>query len=312
MLTNMKRPKALHATSPFINFIKHNNFFAILIVLAIFFSCSDDPVKPPPPPPPSGSSTIDYEPAWSPDGHTIAYLHIDSSVSLTGIYLIDTNGTNKRLLIGNLARTPDFSPDGNWITFHSGQIYKIKTNEDSLTLLTNGNSKYFPSWSPDGEWIAYDDPIVSSYNIWKVKYDGSITVGISYDSRMPSWSPDGRKLVIQKYITGVTFPEIFTIDTNNQNPTRITYNNNDDLYPRYSPNGQKIIFTQQHEVSINFQIYTINIDGSGLTQLTDTQGYSADYSPDGEKIVYCDSSPNNGRLWIMNKDGTNKKQLTFP
>lgn len=295
-------------------------FVNILFITACLFpACSDDVViVVPPPPPPSGAYEIDFQPAWSPDGHTIAYYHRDSTFETTGIYLIDTNGTNKRLLVGDLSFSPDFSPDGNWVTFANGQIYKIKINGDSLMQLTNGGSNYFPSWSSDGEWIAYDsdylDP-TGSIVIWKVKTDTSIRRDISQHGtgewRMASWSPDGKKIVHQRYI-GVGEPEIFIMDSSGQNPVRITSNNNWDEYPRYSPNEQKIIFTQMHEASINYQIYTINIDGTGLTKLTDTQGYTADYSPDGERIVFCDSSPGNGRLWIMNKDGSNKKQLTFP
>lgn len=52
-------------------------------------------------------------------------------------------------------------------------------------------------------------------------------------------------------------------------------------------------------------------DGTDLKQLTNTQGYSCDWSPDGSKIVYTDSRAVNGRLWIMNADGSNKDQLTF-
>jgi TolB protein len=303
-------------------FLKFVITVLIFVIILLFVSCSDDDttIIIPPPPPPSGYSTIDYVPSWSPDGHTIAYLHLDTSAALTGIYLIDTNGTNKRLLIGYMARNPDFSPDGIWITFHNGQIFKIKINGDSLMQLTNGGSNYYPSWSPDGDWIAYDsdynDP-TGSIVIWKVKTDTSIRRDISQHGtgewRMSSWSPDGKKIVHQRYIVGAGgLPEIVIMDSSGQNSIRLTNNNNDDFYPKYSPNGQKIIFTQKHETSINFQIYTINIDGTNLTKLTDTQGFSADYSPDGEKIVYCDSSPGNGRLWIMNKDGTNKKQLTFP
>jgi len=54
-----------------------------------------------------------------------------------------------------------------------------------------------------------------------------------------------------------------------------------------------------------------NSDGSGLKQLTDTRGYTCDWSPDGKQIVYTDSRAENGRLWIMDVDGSNKKQLTF-
>ncbi|HMQ99044.1 MAG TPA: hypothetical protein PKE39_08475 [Ignavibacteria bacterium] len=294
---------------------------SLIFFLVLFNSCKDDDIVKPndPPPPPSGASTIDFEPSWSPDGHTIAYFHIDSSGSTTGIFLIDTNGTNKRQLFPGYCGSPDFSPDGNWITFHSGQIYKIKINGDSLTQLTNGGSNYFPSWSPDGEWISYDsdynDP-TGSIVIWKVKPDTSIRRDISQHGtgewRISNWSMDGKFIVHLRGFQNSGGWEIVIMDSAGQIPLRLTNNVNWDWYPRYSPDGQKIIFTQQHENSLNYQIYTIQTNGSGLTKLTDTQGYSADYSPDGESIVFCDSSPDNGRLWIMNKDGTNKKQLTFP
>lgn len=101
------------------------------------------------------------------------------------------------------------------------------------------------------------------------------------------------------------------MDSSGQNSYRLTNNINWDWYPKYSPQGNKILFTQQHEAVVNYQLFTVNVDGTGKQRITDTQGYSADYSPDGEKIVYCDSSPGNGRLWIINKDGTNKRQLTY-
>ena len=190
------------------------------------------------------------------------------------------------------------------------QIYKIKINGDSLKQLTSGEeNSYFPSWNSDGTQIIFD---YSSGLIWKMMDDGSNLINICLCGRMPSWSPDGRKVTLQSYASAYEHPDIYIMDSSGQNLIRITNNNNWDEYPRFSPNGQKIIFTQQHEANINYQLYTINTDGTGLTKLTDTQGYTADYSPDGEKIVYCDSSPDNGRLWIMNKDGTNKKQLTFP
>lgn len=55
----------------------------------------------------------------------------------------------------------------------------------------------------------------------------------------------------------------------------------------------------------------MDVDGSELKQLTNTQGYSCDWSPDGNYIVYTDSRRENGRLWLMHADGSNKRQLTF-
>src|SRR3990172_12963214 len=76
---------------------------AVLFTAYLFQACSDDVIiKNDPPPPPSGFSTIDYEPAWSPEGHTIVYYHSDTGASLPGIYLIDTNGANKRQLVSDV------------------------------------------------------------------------------------------------------------------------------------------------------------------------------------------------------------------
>jgi TolB protein len=283
--------------------------FSLIFLFFIFTSCSDDEVvNNQEPPPPSGISLVDYEPAWSPDGHTIAYFHIDTSSSTTGIFLIDTNGTNKRQLVSGYCGSPDFSSDGNWVVFHSGQIYKIKINGDSLTQLTNGENSFYPALSSNGEQIIYD---YSNGSINKINFTGENLRILCVCGRMANWSPNNKNIVLISYANNYTPSEIYYMDSSGNNLTRITYNNNWDRYPKISPDGTNILFTQQREASVNFQLFTVNIDGSGIQRITDTQGYSGDYSPDGQKIVYCDSSPGNGRLWIMNKDGTNKRQLTF-
>jgi Tol biopolymer transport system component len=282
----------------------------LLIIFFMFFpSCDDEEITNTNPViPPSGAYEIDFQPSWSPDGHTIAYYHRDSTFEGTGIYLIDTNGTNKRFLIGDMSFSPDFSPDGSWITFANGQIYKIKINGDSLTQLTNGDESFFPAISNNGRQIIYD---YSNGSINKIDFNGINYSSLCVCGRMANWSPDNRYIVLIGYANNYSPSEIYSMDSSGNNLSRITNNINWDYYPRFSPDGNKILFTQMHEASINYQLYTVNIDGTGLTRLTDTQGYTADYSPDGEKIVYCDPSPGDGRLWIIYKDGSNKRQLTF-
>ncbi len=302
----------------------YKTLFITISILGFCFlnSCKDNPVDDGDPPCidcPFDFRLTDFEPAWSPDGRTIAYVHGDTVNGKTGIYLIDTSGNNKRIIYtGPGAYSPAWSPDGEWIAFSDqAQIFKMKINGDSLTQLTLGGRNFFPDWSPDGDWIAYDSNADSPNGmnfIWKMKADGSDKIRIAYDPsngevRMPNWASDGNKIVHQKYI-GIGSPEIFTMDSFGNNTIRLTHDENFESYPRYSPNGTLITFTSQ-PYGGSPQIWVMNFDGTNLKQLTETQGYSCDWSPDGEWIVYTDSRTVSGRLWIMRKDGSQKHQITF-
>ncbi len=65
------------------------------------------------------------------------------------------------------------------------------------------------------------------------------------------------------------------------------------------------------------QIYTINIDGSGLKQLTFLKGgaYYPSWSPDGKQIVFSSweyGTSTGPALWVMNADGSNQRVLYDP
>lgn len=266
---------------------------------------------------PSVASIIDEEPSWSPDGLTIAYVHNDSSPDSTGIYLIDTLGSNKRIIFsGPGAYTPSWSPSGEWLAFsYNAQIYKIKSTGDSLTQITTQGNNFSPSWSPDGLWIAYDSDFNSSvgFSIWKVKIDGTDPIRIAYDSlqgeiRMPSWSKTGNICHI-RFLQGTSSSEIFTMNPSGGNAIRITFNNYRDWYPKFSPDGTKIVYQSQPDVEIH--VWVANADGTGQIQVTVDQGYSPEFSPNGMKIVYTRANYNDGHLWIMDSDGSNKHQITY-
>lgn len=74
----------------------------------------------------------------------------------------------------------------------------------------------------------------------------------------------------------------------------------------------KIAFTSNREG--NFQIYTIQPDGTALTRLTnDTfQDTSPCWSPDGLHIAFVSKSDQGFALYIMNSDGSAVKRLTDP
>ena len=266
-------------------------------------------------------SVREGESAWSPDGKYIAYVHGDKEAGKTGIYLITPEGKENRLWHAGIgAQTPSWSPDGQWIAFSDGaQIWKKKFNGDSLKKVTSEGRNFFPSWSPNYKWIVYH----RSYSfpesekiqgIWLIDIYGLNKNQIfSGNSGFPIWN----NLNDIFFLRGVTTTTGHVIGdslkrylSDEKGISTVFFIPGDNSYPKYSAKGNKLVFTNQINNSAP-QIYSINADGTGLKRLTNTQGYTCDWSPDGRYIVYTDSRAVNGRLWIMNADGANKHQLTF-
>jgi TolB protein len=303
--------------------IDYKIFRCFLVVLVFAFglnTCKDDDNPTGGNPPcidcPWDFRLTDFEPAWSPDGKTIAYIHGDTVNGQTGIWLIDSSGSNNHIFYASVgAYSPGWSPDGQWIVFSDGgEIYKLKLSADSLTQLTTDGSNFFPAWSPDGQWIAYDRSITDESGpagVWLMRADGSNKKVIA-KGRFPDWLTTGQYLIFIGFHN-----EIYRVDINDtSNVNRLTSLNQsniyatDNRYPRYSPNGTKIAFTSQ-PYGGKPQIWIMNSNGTNPQQLTFGQGYSCDWSPDGEWIVYTDSRNVSGRLWLIRSDRTGNHQLTF-
>lgn len=291
---------------------------------AVFFSCKKDTVNDSGNPPcnlcPFDFRLTDFEPAWSPNGRTIAYVHGDTTISTTGIWLIDTNGTNRRLLVRSAgAYSPAWSPDGLWIAYSDGaQIFKITVNGDSLARLTTEGRNFFPAWSPDGQWVVYSRSVCEGPNtcgVWLMSTTGSQQRFLAAFGNYPSWHPFDRRILYatRSVANGQDIGDsvwTLSIETNVKSLliflSGLNYINN---YLKYTING-KIVFSSQPNGGAP-QIWVMNADGSNLVQLTSTQGYAPAWSPDGEWIVYTDSRAVSGRLWLMRKDGSEKRQFTF-
>lgn len=89
--------------------------------------------------------------------------------------------------------------------------------------------------------------------------------------------------------------EIYVMDPNGSEQTRLTYNDADDTEPSWSPDGKKIAFASNRDD--NYQIYVMNSDGSNQTRLTynDANDREPAWSPDGTKIAF------RGDKWYQDK-----------
>lgn len=98
-------------------------------------------------------------------------------------------------------------------------------------------------------------------------------------------------------------------------------------YPSWSPDGSKIAYltrTYRNSDEYGSAIHVMNADGSGDRELSSSLPYDGSFgdttpswSPDGSKIVfarmrneYVDEIALTYRLWIMDADGGNQRELT--
>lgn len=169
-----------------------------------------------------------------------------------------------------------------------------------------------PAWSPDGTRIAFGlggEAAERPSGLYVANSDGSGWTLLLEDytgPTSPSWSPDGRKIVFESGLgheqTGSGNRDVFVMEVETGEVTRLTDDPARDEYPALSPDGSKIAFTRQQDGVVD--IYLMNADGTAVTQLT--SGFRPNWSPEGTRIAF----ERNGDIYVMNADGTGLMRLT--
>jgi len=78
--------------------------------------------------------------------------------------------------------------------------------------------------------------------------------------------------------------------------------------PFPSPDGKKILF--ESRVGANYQLFTMNLDGTSQVQLTRdaTDHDLPSWSPDGKKIAFVSDRTGHELIYVMNADGTGEQE----
>ncbi|MDR3151362.1 MAG: Tol-Pal system beta propeller repeat protein TolB [Holosporaceae bacterium] len=135
----------------------------------------------------------------------------------------------------------------------------------------------------------------------------------------PRLSPNGNECSFfafrEKILNGRRVPvsaSVYRLNLQSQSrPELISQFNGMSYAPRYSPDGELLIFSLSDRGSSS--IYTLNIKTKELKRLT--RGCCIDtspcYSPDGKYIVFNSDRCGSQQLYIMNSDGSNVRRLSF-
>jgi Tol biopolymer transport system component len=105
--------------------------------------------------------------------------------------------------------------------------------------------------------------------------------------------------------------DIYVADTSGSAPVDVTASSAAaDSEPRWSPDGTKIAFDSDR--GGNVDVYAMNPDGSGVTDLTPGAGDDTlgDWSPDSQRIVFSSTRTGGGDLYVMSRTGSPVTRLT--
>jgi Tol biopolymer transport system component len=147
--------------------------------------------------------------------------------------------------------------------------------------------------------------------IWVMNADGSDAHAVVSGSSLvdhPTWSPDGSRIAYTDSRTGNG--DIYLMDADGTDQVRLTSGTGTvEEAASWSPDGSRIAFSDYDPSTFLSRIYTIGVDGTGLTRLSDSAAFdlSPAWSPDGSKIAFH-TSPND--IWVMNADGSQRVDLT--
>lgn len=105
--------------------------------------------------------------------------------------------------------------------------------------------------------------------------------------------------------------EIYIMNADGTNQTRLTNNSSYDAYPSISLDGSKITFVSDRDG--NYEIYIMNADGTNQTRLTNNSSRDSfpSLSPDANKIAFESERDGDCEVYVMNSDGSNQTRLTF-
>ncbi|HJP86852.1 MAG TPA: hypothetical protein VJ852_12735 [Gemmatimonadaceae bacterium] len=206
------------------------------------------------------------------------------------------------------------------IAFVDGTKLKIIDSDGANErTIPTPNAALSPAWHPSGRYIAYVDADdrgtrigIVDLRTMKPRMLGASTRGLNIT---PVYTRDGKSLV---WASGGDSPaELVMANVSGDDSVAVPYvgrQGAETTSPSFSPDGKQIVFMSP--VPLTPQLYTMNVNGSGLRLLTPptpgkrTYRTGPEWSPKGDEIAY-QQQMGDFQVWTIALKDRAMKQLTF-
>ena len=214
------------------------------------------------------------------------------------------------------------------------EIYVMNADGSGQTRLTNDpDTDSNPAWSPDGTKIAFQTTRHITYpcqacnaELYVINADGTNETRLTEDpgtDRWPAWSTDGTRIAFIS-VRGEADPacslchlDLYVMNGDGTGLRNLT-GGFDAVEGRtstgfaWSPDGTKLAFETTANGDLSSEIYTVNVDGTGLTNLTNDPADDIHpvWSPDGGTIAFDSTRNNNLDIYAMSSAGGPATRLT--
>jgi Tol biopolymer transport system component len=226
----------------------------------------------------------------------IVFTRFDPALDDDFVYTANPDGSGERQLLPTGAEGPRWSPDGTRIVVGPHDVDNVSAR---IVNPDDGSYRDLPNPNPELFFLPCNEP----------------------------WSPDGQRLTCQAFGNDdQSVNGIYTIRASDGGGLeRVTRAEPDgeDCAGDYSPNGKRLVFLRANYATGVFALFTIELDGSGLRQITpsssdqfsiDAPPNCGDWSPQGNEILFSVHAPSDHRatVWAVHSDGSGLRQIPIP
>jgi TolB protein len=194
----------------------------------------------------ASGQALDFTPAFSPDGRTLAFSRATDEGTDVYTLNIKDHCCLQRLTVGRFSDnlSPTYSPDGQRIAFVSTragqpQVYVMAadgTDEQLFAPFDYGvtGASYAPDWSPDGQSVAFHREVGGTYQVFVMDVRTRAVRQLTSLGRNedPTWAPDGRHMAFVSNRAGYRQLWIIDVETGR---IRLLVEQNGARLPAWSP-----------------------------------------------------------------------------